>query len=107
MANTTLGAVILHNGTNAAITDNDETKESTLTPQPLYLSDSDQTDVFDFGGVVRTINLTGRYTAASLANLKTWVDSLDAFVQGHQDIDAGYPLDFVDDPEIENELFYW
>lgn len=64
---------------------------------PFYLSDSDETDVFDFGGVIKTISLVGVYVATSIANAKIWIDTLEAIVQGHQDVDAGYPLDFVDD----------
>ena len=52
MANTTLGGITLDNGSNAIINDNDCRKESELAPQPLYLLDSDQTDVFDFGGAI-------------------------------------------------------
>lgn len=64
---------------------------------PLYLSDSDETDVFDFGGTIKIINLTGVYTDTSTANLKTWLESVEALIQGHQDTEAGYPLTFTDD----------
>ena len=97
MANTTLGGITLHNGTSTVITDNTTRKESILSVMPLYLSDSDATDVFDFGGTVKTITLTGFYIDTSTANLKTWVDSIEALQQGHQDIDAGAPYTFVDD----------
>ena len=97
MVNTTINGVILHNGTTNAITDNTCRKESILAVLPLYLSDSDLTDVFDFGGVVKVITLTGSYIADSVAELKTWVDSVEDLQQGHQDIDAGAPYNFVDD----------
>ena len=97
MSNTTLGNVTLHDGTNAIISENNCNKEAVLTPLPLYLSDSDATDVFDFGGVTKVINLTGVYMGANLAAVKTWTDSVEALVQGHQDTDAGYPLTFADD----------
>ena len=97
MANTTLGAVTLHNGTTTLITENNCRKESILTALPLYLSDSDETDVFDFGGVTKIINLTGLFVGANVAALKTFIDSVEALVQGHQDTDAGYPLTFADD----------
>ena len=97
MANTTLGGVTLHNGANAVISENDCRKESVLTILPLYLSDSDLTDVFDFGGTIKLITLTGVYIGANVAALKTWVDSVEALQQGHQDVDAGAPYDFVDD----------
>lgn len=96
-ANTTLSTVTLHDGNTAIIIDNNCRKESSVTVLPLYLSDSDQTDVFDFGGTVKTITLTGVYVGANTAALKAWVDSVEALVQGHQDTDAGYPLTFTDD----------
>ncbi len=64
---------------------------------PLYLNDSDLTDVFDFGGTVKTINLTGSYIADTVAELKTWIDSIEALIQGHQDVQAGAPYSLVDD----------
>jgi hypothetical protein len=97
MSNTTLNGITLHDGSTAVITDNDCMKKATLIVMPLYLNDSDQTDVFDFGGAVKTINLSGTYIASDVASLKTWVDSVEALIQGHQDIDAGAPYDLVDD----------
>ena len=96
-ANTTLGSITLHDGSNAIITENNCRKESVITVLPLYLSDSDQTDVFDFGGTIKLINLTGVYLGADIATLKTWIDSVEALIQGHQDVDAGYPLTLTDD----------
>ncbi len=97
MSNTTLGAVTLHDGANAIIIENDCRKESILTILPLYLNDSDLTDVFDFGGTIKLITLTGAYIGADISTLKTWVDSVEALIQGHQDVGAGYPLTFTDD----------
>ncbi len=103
MANTTLSGgegpitVTLHDGSSAVIKDNDCPKESNLAIMPLYLSDSDATDVFDYGGVVKTITLSGSYVASSTALLKTWIDSVESLQNGHQDTDSGYPLIFVDD----------
>ena len=97
MANTTISSVTLHNGTTTVIKDNDCKKTAVLTVLPLYLNDSDLTDVFDFGGTIKTINLSGSFVGANLAAVKTWVDSVEALIQGHQDIDAGAPYTFVDD----------
>ncbi|GAG19266.1 unnamed protein product [marine sediment metagenome] len=41
--------------------------------------------------------MTGVYIGADVAALKTWVDSVDALIQGHQDVQAGYPLTLTDD----------
>ena len=97
MGNTTLKNITLHNGTTTVIRENDCRKEAVLTILPLYLNDSDLTDVFDFGGTIKIINLTGSFVGANLAAVKTWVDSVEALIQGHQDIAAGAPYTFVDD----------
>lgn len=97
MSNTTLNSVVLHNGSNAVIVENDCRKEGVLTILPLYLNDSDLTDVFDFGGTIKTINLTGSYIAESTANLKTWIESVEELINGHQDVEAGAPWTLVDD----------
>jgi len=97
MGNTTLGAITLHDGSTAVIVENNCRKESVLTVLPLYLSDSDATDVFDFGGTVKIINLTGVYMSDSPSTLKSFIDSIEALIQGHQDTGAGYPLTFTDD----------
>lgn len=97
MANTTLGGITLHDGSNSIIIENNCRKESVFAIMPLYLSDSDETDVFDFGGTIKIINITGVYINTSIANLKAWINSVEVLIQGHQDTGAGYPLTFVDD----------
>jgi len=97
MSNTTINGIVIHNGSSAVITDNHCDKETFLIEMPLYGQDSDSTDVFDFGGVVKNIRLTGVYIGANVAALKTWIDSLEALQNGHQDKDAGAPYTFVDD----------
>lgn len=97
MANTTISGIILHDGANSIITENDCRKEGVLTVLPLYMNDADLTDVFDFGGTIKTINLTGIYMDTSVANLKTWLESVEALIQGHQDVAAGAPYTLIDD----------
>ena len=106
MGNTTLGFlgdgeyteyVTLHGDGNATITDNDCSKDSSLAIMPLYLSDADGTDVFDYGGVTKTITLTGVYLNESKANIVGWIADVENLQQGHQDNDSGYPLYFNDD----------
>jgi len=89
--------LMLHNGTNAIIKENSCKKDSSLAIMPLYLSDSDKTDVFDYGGVTKLISLSGVYIADTTAALKTWIESAEGLQQGHQDTDDGYPLTFTDD----------
>jgi len=97
MANTTINGIVLHNGTTNVITENDCRKEGVLTILPLYLNDSDLTDVFDFGGTIKTINLSGVFIGANVAAVKTWVESVEALINGHQDVEAGAPWALVDD----------
>ena len=97
MADTTINGIVIHNGSNAVINSNDAVKDGNLVIMPLYLNDSDLTDVFDFGGVTKTITFIGSYVAADVAALKTWVESIEALLQGHQDIAAGAPYILVDD----------
>lgn len=97
MANTTLGGVTLHDGSNSIIIENDCRKEAYLTVMSLYLKDSDITEVFDVGGVAKYITLVGVYISSTVAGIKTWIDSVEALIQGHQDKAAGYPLTFTDD----------
>ncbi len=96
MANTTISNVILQGDDKSLITENTVKKEAFLTPMPIYLNDSDNTDIFDFGGTVKTITLSGTYTGNE-SEQKDFVDSIQDLIQGHQDKAASYPLDFVDD----------
>lgn len=101
MVSTTLnapaGLITLHDGSSAIIKSNSAKKDSSLAIMPLYLSDSDKTDVFDYGGVTKTISLSGVYIAETVAELKTWIDALEIVQQGHQDTGAGYPMILNDD----------
>ncbi len=97
MANTTLKDVIIQGDGNSFIRENIVRKEATLSILPLYLQDSDLTDVFDFGGTIKIITLNGVYIGTNEAAVKTFIDSVEVLIQGHQDIQAGYPLTFIDD----------
>ena len=97
MANTTINGIIIHDGSTRVMTQNDTGKEANLTILPLYLNDSDLTEVFDFGGTIKTLNLSGVYVGNTVAELKTWIESIEDLIQGHQDVDAGAPYTLVDD----------
>lgn len=97
MANTTLGTLTLGGDGTAIIMENTSRKEAVLAVLPLYLNDSDNTDVFDFGGTIRTIDLSGKYIGGSISANKTFIDALEALIQGDQSVQAGYPLTFTDD----------
>ena len=104
IANTTLGNpgggisnITLQGDNNSFIQDNIVRKEATLSILPLYLLDSDETDVFDFGGTIKLITLNGVFIGATESNVKTFVDKVEDLIQGHQDTNAAYPLTFTDD----------
>ena len=97
MANTTIGAVTLQGDGKSFMDDNTCRKEAMLTPLPMYLMDSHETDVFDFGGVTKVLTITGTFNGDAQSEVKTFIESIEALIQGHQDISAGYPIDLVDD----------
>ena len=96
MANVTLSAITLDGDGNSFIKDNSSRKEAILTPMPFYLFDSDDTDVYDFGGTTKTFTLSGIYVGTTISSVKDFIDLLEGLIQGHQDISAGYPLTFTD-----------
>ena len=107
MANTTIttplshrlagGTITLNGGTSSFIQSNQSKKESILTPLPLYLTDSEDTEVFDYGGTIKSINITGVYVGTTVANIKQFIDDMEGLIQGHQEPSDGYPLSLVDD----------
>lgn len=118
MANTTLGSLTLQGDSKSFIGECSIRKESNLTPMPLYLLDSNETDVFDYGGVVKTINISGVFigtcgvvdcggltpaecealkNALTIADCKAFITSCQSLIQGQQDTGSGYPISFVDD----------
>ena len=97
MANTTISGLIIHDGDYRIIVENECRKDGNLTILPLYLNDADATDVFDFGGAVKIITLTGYTIKSTVAALNIWIAALESLIQGHQDTDAGAPYTFVDD----------
>jgi len=62
-----------------------QTKDLNITPITLPGLDDDDTEVFDLGGALTTITLTGAITGTSTANVKTGVDNLIAIADGNQD----------------------
>jgi len=97
MGNSVLDDVTLEGDGKSFIIDNGARKEANVTPLPLYGFDSGRTDVFDFGGVVRVINLTGIYVGTSISDVKSWILNLESKAQGKQDVQHGYPITFQDD----------
>ena len=97
MGNTTINGFTLHDGINVIISENDCRKEGSLTILPLYMNDSELTDVFDFGGAVKTINITGVLLATDVADQKSWIEDIESLINGVQDSDHGAPYLFTDD----------
>lgn len=102
MASTTIakpagGSITLEGDGLSFIGEDSVRKEAIMTPMPLYLLDSDETEVFDIGGTMKSLNISGIYIGASVAACKTWMDALEALINGHQDTDSGYPVNYVSD----------
>lgn len=97
MANTTLSDITFNGDGLTFIGNNNARKEAILTPMPMYLKDSDGTEVFDFGGTIKTLTLDGAHVNTSIAKCKTWIDSVEALINGSQDITNGYPIALIDD----------
>lgn len=72
-------------------------KRARLQIMPIPLADSDDTESFDVGGVVRTVKISGSYGETSPA-IGTWAATMLALVDGDQKKSAGdYGYDYVDD----------
>jgi len=70
-------------------------EEADLSPLPLYESDSGETDVFDFGGVVRTITLVITKTTDSSSAMASFLTALFGLIPGAQDPEHGYPFTYT------------
>lgn len=70
--------------------------DANLLVFPLPFSDSTDTDVQDFGGVVNTTNIQGILNDTP-ANLATSWAALRELINGDQSSDTNYPLSYVSD----------
>jgi len=68
-------------------------KIANMTELPLPLSDSDATEVFDFGGSVRTFTVPTLQTGATVGALKTILDTFLALLNGDQSSTVAYVSD--------------
>lgn len=60
-------------------------KSASIDARAYPLQNSDQTQLFDFGGVVRRITINGTYIDTSQANVMTnFVDKIEAILDGDQ-----------------------
>ena len=84
IGNTTIGNVTIKDGSNSFITENTARKEAFLTPMPLFGNDSSGTDVFDFGGTLKTITLIGSYDDGTVAGARTYINNVEGLIQGNQ-----------------------
>lgn len=92
----TLGSITLDGDGNSFVEETSARKESILTPLPLYSKDSSETDVFDFGGTMKSISITGIYIGNSITDCKNWIQALEALINGQQDPQSGYPILYSD-----------
>lgn len=71
-------------------------KQASLSAFEFFGEDSDQTEVDDFGGAVRTLTLRTA-KAGSLSDLKTFIDSVEGLINGEQTPENNYPYQLVSD----------
>ena len=64
-------------------------KEAQLETFPIALTDSDETDVFDYGGVIKTITVDTLKTG-TLSDLQSLKDAIEAILNGDQSITVPY-----------------
>lgn len=70
----------------------DVTKSANIIPLPLPGLDSDDTEVADLLGVIKTISITGVFAESTIAATKILVDNLEALINGDQLV-----VDFISD----------
>jgi len=86
---------ITWNLTDNILQEESVSKEANLTLMPLFGSDSNLTDVFDFGGVTRTITITA-VRKDTPANIAAFVQgTLLALMQGDQSPTQNYPYTYT------------
>lgn len=59
-------------------------KTADLETLPMPLNDSDGTITFDYGGVVKKINVSGKFTGNTTSAVKTFIDNISAIIDGEQ-----------------------
>lgn len=69
------------------------TKSGDIDPSTLPGSDSDSTITYDYGGVVRNMTVSGIFTGATTAAVKTLVDAISNIIDG----DQADSVDFISD----------
>lgn len=97
MVNTTLGTLTLEGDGQAFIAECSARKEAMLSPLPLYGFDSSDTEVFDYGGTIKTINIQGIFVATNKTDAQTFVSTIEGLIQGDQSTNNSYPKSFIDD----------
>lgn len=89
------GTITLQGDSKAFVVSNTASVEAVFISTPKYGSDPSETDVLDYGGAVKIITLEGIYVD-TMANIKTFVESCEALINGIQSKSEGYPLTFTD-----------
>jgi len=76
------------------VSEENQTKSSELDVMPMPLSDSDDTQAWDFEGATRNIRVTGQFTATSKSDLMTlFITPIEAIVNGNQSDTVTYHSD--------------
>jgi len=59
-------------------------KDANLVILPLPMSDASKTDVFDYMGVTKTIDVEGIYVGNNIGSIAGWIGSMSSLVDGQQ-----------------------
>jgi len=77
------------------VTEESQTKSSELDVMPMPLSDSDDTQAWDFEGATRNIRVTGQYTASTKTIIMdSFITPIEAIVNGDQASTVNYTSGF-------------
>lgn len=86
----------------------DQTKSANLDEFPIPLENSNKTQAWDYAGVVRTIRINGKYAAAAIATLRTFVTNMEGIINGDQSTPVTYASDFTGGNfDVKMKSFRW
>jgi len=72
-------------------------KKSGIVVMPIPLLDSGSTSVFDFSGTTREFSITGIKQSETAADIKTFIDNVDDFISGSQNVGGNGLTEYVSD----------
>jgi hypothetical protein len=97
------------------VSEENHSKSSELDIMPMPLSDADDAQAWDFEGAIRSIRVTGQYSASSKADIMdNFITKIQDIVNGNQSGTVTYHSDFygegaglTGDFEVKLNSFGW